>query len=115
MRLGAGAGNDLLDAAVVIASHKHPALFRVHEGPTPEKRVTLQNYLRSLGLGFSLSDDPKPAELQAISLATKDRVDAPQIHSMLLRSMQQAVYTSGNAGHFGLAYEAYAHCTSRSG
>jgi ribonuclease R len=99
-------------AAEFIESHKHHALFRVHEGPTPEKRVTLQNYLRTLGLGFSLSDDPKPRELQAISLATKDRVDAAQIHNMLLRSMQQAIYTASNAGHFGLAYEAYAHFTS---
>ena len=99
-------------AAEFIESHKHPALFRVHEGPTPEKRVTLQNYLRALGLGLSISDDPKPAELQAISLATKDRVDAAQISTMLLRSMQQAVYTHANAGHFGLAYEAYAHFTS---
>ena len=99
-------------AAEFIESHKHPALFRVHEGPTPEKRLTLQNYLRALGLGFSLSDDPKPAELQAIALATKDRVDAAQISNMLLRSMQQAVYTHSNAGHFGLAYEAYAHFTS---
>ncbi len=99
-------------AAEFIESHKHPALYRVHEGPTPEKRLTLQNYLRTLGLGFSLSDDPKPAELQSISLATKDRVDAAQIHNMLLRSMQQAVYTASNAGHFGLAYEAYAHFTS---
>ena len=99
-------------AAEFIESHKHPALYRVHEGPTPEKRVTLQNYLRALGLGFNLSDDPKPSELQAISLATKDRPDAPQIHAMLLRSMQQAIYTASNAGHFGLAYEAYAHFTS---
>jgi len=99
-------------AAEFIESHKHPALFRVHEGPTPEKRVTLQNYLRALGLGFSLSDDPKPAELQAISQATKDRVDAAQISQMLLRSMQQAIYTASNSGHFGLAYEAYAHFTS---
>jgi ribonuclease R len=99
-------------AADFITVHKHPSLFRVHEGPTPEKRVTLQNYLRALGLGFSLSDDPKPAELQAISQATKDRVDAAQIHSMLLRSMQQAIYTATNSGHFGLAYEAYAHFTS---
>ncbi len=99
-------------AAEFIESQKHPALFRVHEGPTPEKRLTLQNYLRSLGLGFSLSDDPKPAELQAISLATKDRIDATQIHSMLLRAMQQAIYTASNVGHFGLAYDAYAHFTS---
>ena len=99
-------------AAEFIDSHKHPALYRVHEGPTPEKRLTLQNYLRSLGLGLSLSDDPKPAELQAIALATKDRIDAAQISSMLLRSMQQAIYTAHNAGHFGLAYDAYAHFTS---
>jgi ribonuclease R len=39
-------------------------------------------------------------------------VDAQQIQTMLLRSMQQAVYTSANAGHFGLAYEAYTHFTS---
>lgn len=99
-------------AADFIAGHKHPALYRVHEGPTPEKRVTLQNYLRSVGLGFTISDDPKPAELQAIAQATKDRPDAAQIHSMLLRSMQQAIYTPSNSGHFGLAYEAYTHYTS---
>jgi ribonuclease R len=99
-------------AADFIQSHKHPALYRVHEGPTPEKRVTLQNYLKALGLGFGLSDDPKPGELQAIAQATKDRPDAAQIHAMLLRSMQQAIYTATNAGHFGLAYEAYTHFTS---
>ena len=99
-------------AAEFIESHKHPVLFRVHEGPTPEKRLALQNYLRALGIGASLSDDPTPGEIQAIAQATKDRLDAAQISSMLLRSMQQAVYTHSNAGHFGLAYEAYAHFTS---
>ncbi len=99
-------------AADFIALHEHPVLFRVHEGPTPEKKITLQNYLKALGLGLSISDDPKPAEYQALAQATKDRVDAQQIHSMLLRSMQQAIYTPKNSGHFGLAYQAYAHFTS---
>ncbi|WP_077036025.1 ribonuclease R [Pelomonas sp. KK5] len=99
-------------SADFIAQSKHAALFRVHEGPTPEKRVALQAYLRSLGLGLSISDDPKPAEYQAIAAATKDRPDSAQIHSMLLRSMQQAIYTSANSGHFGLSYEAYTHFTS---
>ena len=31
---------------------------------------------------------------------------------MLLRSMQQAIYSPHNSGHFDLAYEAYAHFTS---
>jgi ribonuclease R len=99
-------------AADFINVHQHPCLFRVHEGPTPEKRLALQNYLKALGIGLSLSEEPTPAEFQAIAEATKDRVDAAQIHTMLLRSMQQALYTPVNSGHFGLAYEAYAHFTS---
>ena len=99
-------------SADFIALAKHPALYRVHEGPTPEKKTLLQNYLKALGLGLSISDDPTPGEYQAIADATKDRPDAMQIHTMLLRSMQQAIYTGTNAGHFGLAYEAYTHFTS---
>lgn len=99
-------------AADFINVAEHPSLFRVHEGPTPEKRVTLQNYLKALGLGLAVSDEPRPAEFQAIATATKDRPDAQQIHTMLLRSMQQAIYTPANSGHFGLAYEAYTHFTS---
>ncbi|OYT88356.1 MAG: ribonuclease R [Burkholderiales bacterium PBB6] len=99
-------------AADFIAGAEHASLFRVHEGPTPEKRLTLQNYLKAMGLGLSVSDDPKPAEFQAIAAATKDRPDAQQIHTMLLRSMQQAIYTPANSGHFGLSYAAYTHFTS---
>ncbi|WP_019560234.1 ribonuclease R [Caldimonas manganoxidans] len=99
-------------AADFIARANHPGLYRVHEGPTPDKRVVLQNYLRALGLGLTISDEPHPREFQAIAEATKGRPDAAQIHSMLLRSMQQAIYTPVNSGHFGLAYEAYTHFTS---
>jgi len=99
-------------AADFISAQSHAALFRVHEGPTPEKRVTLQSYLRALGLGLHLSNDPTPLEMAAIAKATQERPDAAQIHMMLLRSMQQAIYTVHNSGHFGLAYEAYTHFTS---
>lgn len=99
-------------SADFIAQSKHPGLFRVHEGPTPEKKEILQNYLKATGLGMTISDDPSPGEFQAIAVATKDRPDAQQIHSMLLRSMQQAIYTPANSGHFGLAYGAYTHFTS---
>jgi ribonuclease R len=99
-------------AADFISGSSHAALYRVHEGPTPEKRVTLQAYLRTLGLGLHISDDPTPLEMQAITQATHDRPDAAQIQMMLLRSMQQAIYTVHNSGHFGLAYQAYTHFTS---
>jgi ribonuclease R len=99
-------------SADFIQQGKHPGLFRVHEGPTAEKKDILRNYLKALGLGMGLSDDPHTSEFQKIAQATKDRPDAQQIHTMLLRSMQQAIYTPVNSGHFGLAYEAYTHFTS---
>ena len=99
-------------SADFILQSKHPGLYRVHEGPTPEKKEILRSYLKATGVGLGISDDPKPAEFQAIALATRDRPDALQIHSMLLRSMQQAIYTPTNSGHFGLAFDAYTHFTS---
>ena len=99
-------------SADFIAQATRPALYRVHEGPTPEKQDILRGYLKAMGVGISISDDPRPEEFQAIAEATKDRPDAQQIHTMLLRSMQQAIYTPINSGHFGLAFEAYTHFTS---
>ena len=99
-------------SADFILQGNQPGLYRVHEGPTPEKKEILRNYLKAMGVGITISDDPVPGEFQAVAQATKDRPDAQQIHTMLLRSMQQAVYTPFNSGHFGLAYEAYTHFTS---
>ncbi|MBO9680571.1 MAG: ribonuclease R [Acidovorax sp.] len=99
-------------SADFIAQGGQPGLYRVHEGPTPEKQEILRNYLKAMAVGMSISDNPKPSEFQAIAQATKDRPDAQQIHTMLLRSMQQAIYTPINSGHFGLAFEAYTHFTS---
>ena len=99
-------------AAEFIAQSKHLGIFRVHEGPPANKLEILRNYLKAMGVTQTLGDDPKPGDYQAIAKATKDRPEAKQIHTMLLRSMQQAVYTPINNGHFGLAFEAYTHFTS---
>ncbi|MFZ4479120.1 MAG: ribonuclease R [Rhodoferax sp.] len=99
-------------SADYIGHSKHAGLFRVHEGPTTEKIEILRNYLKAMGIGLTISESPTPGEFQAIASATRDRPDAQQIHSMLLRSMQQALYTPVNNGHFGLAFDAYTHFTS---
>ena len=99
-------------SADFIQNSEHVGLYRVHEGPTPEKLDILRGYLKALGLGLSISETPHPREFQRIAEATKERPDAAQIHMMLLRSMSQAIYTPVNSGHFGLAYEAYTHFTS---
>jgi ribonuclease R len=99
-------------SADFIAQGKQHGLYRVHEGPTPEKQDILRSYLKAMAVGLTISENPQPSEFQAIAEATKDRPDAQQIHTMLLRSMQQAIYTPINSGHFGLAFDAYTHFTS---
>ncbi len=99
-------------AAEFVLKHKRLALFRVHDAPTPEKVEILRQYLRALGIQADVSDEPKPAEFQHIGQITHDRPDHEQVHTMLLRSMSQAIYSPINDGHFGLAFEAYAHFTS---
>lgn len=99
-------------AAEFIAHAKKVGLYRVHEGPTPQKLDMLRQYLRQMGVSQTLPEEPQPSDVQAIAQATRDRPDAQQIHTMLLRSMQQALYTPYNNGHFGLAFPAYTHFTS---
>ncbi|WP_449370294.1 ribonuclease R [Thiomonas sp.] len=100
-------------AADFLERNKQLALYRVHEGPTPEKLEALRTLLRNLGLTLGGSKGvPEPADYQALAQSIEDRPDALQIQMLLLRSMQQAIYTPYNSGHFGLAYPAYTHFTS---
>jgi len=101
-----------VSAADFVHRGKHPCLYRVHEGPTPEKLATLREFLRNLGLSLGVSAEPEPGDYARLTEKIRDRPDAALLQTMLLRSMQQAIYSPDNAGHFGLAYEAYAHFTS---
>ena len=91
---------------------RHPGLYRVHEGPTPERLQLLRDFLRTAGLSLGGGDDPTPRDYAELSLAIRQRPDAALLQTMMLRSMQQAIYSPDNSGHFGLAYEAYTHFTS---
>ena len=99
-------------AAEFLIKNKHTALFRNHLGPTPEKLATLREQLGLLGLQLGGGDNPTPKDYAALAEKFKGRPDAELLQVMMLRSMQQAVYEPHCDGHFGLAYEAYAHFTS---
>jgi ribonuclease R len=98
-------------SADFIAQGKHPACSGCTKAPRPRRRRSCAATSRPWR-GRDAQRRPQAGEFQAIAEATKDRPDAQQIHTMLLRSMQQAIYTPVNSGHFGLAYEAYTHFTS---
>ncbi|CAL7959713.1 RNase R [Gammaproteobacteria bacterium] len=99
-------------ASLFLLKGKIPALYRVHEGPSLEKLTDLRSFL--VGLGLELKGGNKPKTINYASLLEKiiGRPDEHLVQTVLLRSLRQATYTPENVGHFGLAYEAYAHFTS---
>ena len=99
-------------AARFLEQHELPALYRVHDSPRAEKLELLREYLGGLGLGLRRTSKITPADYQEVLQSIQDRPDAHLIQTVMLRSMNQAVYQPENRGHFGLAYDAYAHFTS---
>lgn len=99
-------------AADFMRRSKHHGLYRIHEGPTPEKLQSLRAFLRTLGLDLGGGDDPQASHYGDLIDKARNRPDFELLQSMCLRSMQQAIYSPDNVGHFGLSYEQYTHFTS---
>jgi ribonuclease R len=99
-------------AARLLEKHKLPGVYRVHQGPNPEKLKNLKAYLGEAGEYLGGGEDPTPADYQQLLQRVQGRPDAEVIQTVMLRSLSQAVYQPENEGHFGLNYPAYAHFTS---
>jgi ribonuclease R len=90
-----------------------PSLYRVHDGPQPEKVERLRQFLGTMGMSLTRKKgDPTPEDYSEVLQKIQGRPDAQLIQTVMLRSLSQAVYSPDNAGHFGLNYEAYTHFTS---
>jgi len=101
-----------VSAADYLLQRHHPTLFRVHEGPTPEKFAALKEFLAASALSLGGGDDPQPKDYAKLLAKIAGRPDFALLQTVLLRSLQQAVYSPANEGHFGLGYDAYTHFTS---
>ena len=99
-------------ASEFLAKKKHPALYRIHEGPTPDKLKALQEFLAEFGFFLTGGDEPHAKDYAELLGKIKGRPDEQLLQTVLLRSLRQAIYSPDNVGHFGLAYEAYTHFTS---
>jgi ribonuclease R len=99
-------------AAAFLKDHEHPVLYRVHEGPTPEKLEAVREFFKEFGMQLGGGDDPQASDYSKLLKQIKGRPDAGLLQTVMLRSLRQAVYAPENAGHFGLGYEAYTHFTS---
>jgi ribonuclease R len=99
-------------AARFLERYKVPGLFRVHEGPKEDKLEDLRRFLGECGLGLPGGEKPEARHFAELLRSVQGRADANVIETVLLRTLNQAVYSPENKGHFGLSLEQYAHFTS---
>ncbi|MBV8784204.1 MAG: ribonuclease R [Gammaproteobacteria bacterium] len=104
----------LANVAVAQAlQHSHvPTLYRVHGVPEAEKLERLTAVLKSLGIDARLPQSVTTRDLQGIARRAGTGPERAFIESLVVRSLQQALYQPTNIGHFGLALTHYAHFTS---
>lgn len=101
-----------VSAAQFLLEQHQSTLFRIHDNPNPEKLENVRQVLRECGLTLGGGEKPTAKDYSSVMEKIAKRPDKSLLETMLLRSMQQAVYAPDNIGHFGLAYPAYAHFTS---
>jgi len=89
-----------------------PGIYRIHDLPSQEKLNDLREFLAQLALKLPGGEKPTAADYAALLEQIRERPDRRLIQTVLLRSMQQAMYSTDNVGHFGLAFDAYTHFTS---
>ena len=96
-------------AAALLEEAGLPLLFRVHPPPSGAKLDALLETLNLLGAHL------RDIDLKALAPLVRrlaERVSPEFLSGIVLRAMQQAVYSPDNQGHFGLSLERYAHFTS---
>jgi ribonuclease R len=90
-----------------------PALYRIHTAPSRERLEELREHLKSLAIRLEGElDDLPPAALQKVLAHVAGRPEEPFVSSLVLRSMQRAVYHQEPQGHYALGTSHYAHFTS---
>lgn len=117
-----GIGENLIEDFMIaanecVATHIYfmnlPFIYRVHEVPKEEK---IRSFLSFIGnLGYQVPGDIKdtrPTTMQRLLKFLEDKPEYKILSSLLLRSMQKAVYKPENLGHYGLASSCYTHFTS---
>lgn len=100
--------------SMMLEDKKIVQLYRVHPAPEREAIDKLNAFLAAFGLKIKHlpGQEVQPKDVQQALEAAEGKPFAQVLHRLVLRSMQQAKYTTENVGHFGLAYDSYGHFTS---
>lgn len=110
----------MIMANEVVATHlrerEFPALYRVHEKPSPDSLAALVPVLQEFSWFGRISPERlvagDPHTVQRVLAESEGRLETSLVSNLVLRAMKRACYKPVCEGHYGLASSAYAHFTS---
>jgi len=110
------ASHSLIEECMLLANQASAkrfeyGVFRIHTPPQLAKLEELLEELAAIGL-FVKNYDDSPSLIRAIQKEAENMGIAPEVDSMVIKSLKQAVYSANNEGHFGLGFSHYSHFTS---
>ena len=89
-----------------------PMVYRIHDEPDPEKLNNLQTVVAGFGYQLNLKTKNLSQSINKLLLDTQGKQEQNMIDTLTIRCMSKAEYTTQNIGHYGLAFDYYAHFTS---
>jgi ribonuclease R len=92
---------------------KAVSVYRVHDVPSDEKMQELSGFAARFGYQMNIGNKQKVAQsINKLLLDVKNKKEQGMIELLAVRSMPKAIYTTKNAGHYGLGFDYYTHFTS---
>lgn len=90
------------------------SIYRIHDLPDKERMMDLSQFAKALGYTLKVDKDGNVTAGAIKSLIHQIEGTAHEalLKTATIRSMQKAVYSTKNIGHFGLAFDFYTHFTS---
>ncbi len=90
---------------------KTPFMYRIHEKPDKEKIREALRFISNFGQRIK-SSNVSSKQMNDLMSRFEDKPEKSIVHQVLIRSMQKAVYSHDNIGHYGLGFTHYSHFTS---
>ncbi|MDR1129587.1 MAG: ribonuclease R [Prevotellaceae bacterium] len=88
-------------------------VYRIHDKPDFDKLNNFGSFIKRFGYNMKLDNDARLSkEMNKVLSEVKGKPEAGLIETLAVRSMAKAVYSTGNIGHYGLAFPYYTHFTS---
>ncbi len=91
---------------------KYHFVYRVHEKPDQKKLSQFVPFVQALGYTFQPGKKVRPRLFQDLLKQVEGTPHEVLVEELAIRTMMKAMYSTQNAGHFGLAFKHYTHFTS---